>query len=76
MATSKTETKETQVLRGKEALKDLCLSLGVKLGKKKPQERNPRLDKHSPLYDKKLAKNRAKEKARRKANRITLKKSK
>lgn len=66
----KQENKEVVVLRGKDALKDTCMQLGIKLGKKK-QERNPKLDHHNKEYDATLAKRRAKEKNRRKANRKT-----
>ena len=61
------DDKEPTILRGKDALKDICLAVGVPLGKRKQTHgvlTNPR----SKHFNSKIAKNRKKEKARRKHN--------
>ena len=65
----KTQKNET-VLRGREALKDLCLSLGIILGKTKQTHSlltNPR----SKQYNKTIAARRLKEKNRRRVNALS-----
>ena len=64
------EVKEVVVLRGKDALKDTCMHLGIKLGKKK-QTKSLKTNANSKQYDNTIAKRRAKEKNRREANRKT-----
>lgn len=64
---TKPAVEEAPVLRGKDILKDMCTSLGVKLGKK-TQVKGKLCDPRSPLYDPKVAARRKKEKARRAHN--------
>ena len=62
------EQKQTiSILRGKDALKDTCAQLGIKLGKRS-QAKSAACDPRSPYFDSAVSKRRAKNKARRRFN--------
>ena len=62
------EQKQTiSILRGKDALKDTCVQLGIKLSKRS-QTKSPACNPRSSHFDSAVSKRRAKNKARRRFN--------
>ena len=62
------QKQEVIILRGRDALRDTCECLGVRLEKHPQANKSPVCNPKSPLYNENVAKRRAKEKARRRHN--------